>query len=123
MEKKQKKAKKSNLRKYLTDLNLPEKSKLRAVALKYDLKKDKAPKITAVGRGKIAETILKVAEENQIPFYEDPNLTNLLAKLEFDTEIPPALFTMVAEVLAFVYQLEKMSKKRQKIETKYGKKR
>ena len=45
----------------------------------------------------------RIAEENKIPLYEDPELAKLLAKLELDTEIPSELYTLVAEVLFFVY--------------------
>ena len=82
----------------------------RAVALKYDVKKDRAPKIVASGRGRIAEDILKLAEDHEIPFYEDKTLTDLLSKLHFDEEIPGDLYPVVAEVLAFVYQLDQMAK-------------
>jgi type III secretion system FlhB-like substrate exporter len=44
----------------------------------------------------------------------------LLSKLELESEIPPELYTLVAEVLAFVYQLDKLAKKRQKVKQKYG---
>ena len=90
---KQKKVQKRKIRKHVDELDLPEKSKLKAIALKYDVDKDKAPKITASGKGVIAEQILQVAEEYNIPFYEDSNLTNLLAKLDLDSEIPQELFT------------------------------
>ena len=82
----------------------------RAIALKYDVKKDRAPKIVASGRGRIAEDILKLAEEHEIPFYEDKTLTELLSKLHFDEEIPGDLYPIVAEVLAFVYQLDQLAK-------------
>lgn len=114
---------KRQLKKYIDELTLPDKGQLRAVAVKYDVKKDRAPKILASGRGSMAEEILRLAEENQIPFYEDKTLVTLLAKLKFDEEIPPQLYTVVAEVLAFVYQLEKLAKKRQQVKLKFSKKR
>lgn len=87
-------------------------SKVRAIAVKYDAKKGKAPRIVATGRGAVAEQILKLAEDNKIPLYEDSTLTDLLSKLDLDMEIPAELYTMVAEVLAFVYQLDKLAKAR-----------
>ena len=63
----------------------------------------------------VAQKILKVAEENKVPFFEDKSLTDLLAKLDLDVEVPPELFTLVAEVLAVVYQMDKMAKKRSKM--------
>ncbi|RAP33566.1 hypothetical protein DID75_01830 [Candidatus Marinamargulisbacteria bacterium SCGC AG-410-N11] len=97
------------------------KSNRQAIALKYDVDKDKAPKIIATGKGYIADMILQVAEENQVPFYEDENLTQLLSKLDINDEIPGDLYTLVAEVLAFVFQLDKLAKKRKKLKAKYEK--
>jgi len=93
--------------------HLPEEERA-VVALRYDIEKDAAPVILAAGRGQMAEDIMDVAEENQIPFYEDKGLADLLLKLEIDTEVPPELFVLVAEVLAFVFKLEQMSDKREK---------
>ncbi|NBV83073.1 FhlB domain-containing protein [bacterium] len=98
------------LKRHLDELQLPEKKDLRAIAVKYQVGKDKAPKIIATGRASVAEKILELAEENRIPFYEDETLTELLSKLDLNTEIPAELYTLVAEVLAFVYQLDRMKK-------------
>ena len=87
-------------------------TKIKAIAVKYDPKKGKAPRIVATGRGAVAEQILKLAEDNKIPLYEDATLTDLLAKLDLEMEIPAELYTMVAEILAFVYQLDKLAKAR-----------
>ena len=100
------------IRQRLSELKLPEQSKLKAVAIKYDVKKDNAPRIMAAGRGLVADQILKLADEHNVPFCEDPDLVALLSKLQFDYEIPPELYSLVAEVLAFVYELEKLNKKK-----------
>jgi len=89
-----------------------------AIALRYNADKDKAPLILATGRGPIAEEIMRVAEENQIPLYEDPELAQLLGKLELEAEIPPELYVLVAEVLFFVYQLDRMAEKRERLITR-----
>ena len=86
-----------------------------AIALRYDVDKDKAPVIIAAGKGSIAEEIIQLAEENGIPLYEDRGLAELLSKIELDTEIPPDLYILVAEVLFFVYRLERMAEKREKV--------
>ena len=86
-----------------------------AVALRYDIDRDKAPLILASGRGPVANEILRIAEDNKIPLYEDPELAKLLSKLELDTEIPPELYTLVAEVLFFVYKLDRMAEKRERL--------
>ena len=92
-----------------------EQPKRMAVAIRYDVDKDRAPLVLASGRGPIAGEILRIAEENKIPLYEDPELARLLAKLELDAEIPPELYVLVAEVLFFVYQLDKMAEKRERL--------
>jgi flagellar biosynthesis protein len=77
----------------------------KAVALKYDQKKDKSPKVIAKGRGNIAEKIIDIAKEHNVPLYEDKNLIQILEALDLETEIPPELYRAVAEVLAFIYRL------------------
>ncbi|HBC57561.1 MAG TPA: hypothetical protein DCZ03_10400 [Gammaproteobacteria bacterium] len=73
------------------------------VALKYD--RESAPTVTAKGRNLIAEEILRVAEEHQIPIYSDPQLVQLLATIELGDEVPEALYVAVAEVIAFAYRV------------------
>lgn len=74
-----------------------------AVALEYD--GSAAPRITAKGRGEIAQRILALAEENDIPLHEDPDLVTLLSQLDLGMEIPTNLYVAVAEVLAFTYMM------------------
>jgi len=81
------------------------KKKTKAVALKYNKEKDAAPKISAKGRGVIAEKIIETARAHNVPLYEDKNLVQVLEALELETEIPPELYRAVAEVLAFIYRL------------------
>ncbi len=77
-----------------------------AVALVYD-DTTAAPRVTAKGKGYIADEILRLAKENKIPIREEPELVNLLAQLKLDQEIPPALYVAVAEVIAFAFMLRK----------------
>jgi flagellar biosynthesis protein len=79
------------------------KNKSKAVALKYNKDKDAAPKITAKGRGFIAEKIVEAARAHNVPLHEDKNLVQVLEALDLETEIPPELYRAVAEVLAFIY--------------------
>lgn len=74
-----------------------------AVALKYD--GENAPRITAKGSGDLAERIVALAIEHNIPMQENALLANTLAQLELDEEIPPALYLSVAEIIAFAYYL------------------
>jgi len=76
-----------------------------AVALKYHTKKDAAPKLTAKGEGLVAERIIKLAKENQVPIKEDPDLVQILSQVDINKEIPPPVYKVVAELLAFVYKL------------------
>ncbi len=74
-----------------------------AVALCYEGRG--APRVTAKGRGLVAENILKLAREHGVPLHEDPALVSVLAQLELNEEIPPTLYLAVAVVLAFAYGL------------------
>ncbi|MBF0341294.1 MAG: EscU/YscU/HrcU family type III secretion system export apparatus switch protein [Magnetococcales bacterium] len=78
-----------------------------AVALRYQRNQDAAPRVTASGRGLIAETIMKKAREAGITLMEDPDLVDLLGKVPVGDSIPPALYKAVAEVLAYVYRMNK----------------
>ena len=76
-----------------------------AVALKYDAATDHAPRVVAKGRGLVAEKIIALAREQGIPMREDPDLVQMLTQIDLDQEIPPTLYKVVAELLAFVYRL------------------
>jgi len=78
-----------------------------AVALKYRTATDRAPKVTARGMGKIAEKIIEIAKEHHIYIHEDPDMVEILSTLDINEEIPPDLYVVVAELLAFVYSLNK----------------
>lgn len=78
-----------------------------AVGLKYHPESDNSPRVTAKGKGKIAEKIIKIAKEHNIYIHEDPDLIEVLSQLDINDEIPPALYPVVAELLAFVYSLNK----------------
>lgn len=74
-----------------------------AVALQYD--GVSAPKVTAKGSGDLAEQIMAIAEENGIPLHNDLELVKFLASFGLGDEIPPALYRVVAEVIAFAYMV------------------
>lgn len=78
--------------------------KKEAVALKYNSKKDNAPKIVAKGKGKIAENIIEVAKKSGVFIKEDPELIQILSKIDINEEIPPKLYKAVAKILAFIYK-------------------
>jgi flagellar biosynthetic protein FlhB len=84
-----------------------------AVALKYDVKVMKAPEVIAKGMRLIAERIKAIAEENRVPIVENQALAQSLYRTtQINQEIPLELYKAVAELLAFVYNLEKKRKKR-----------
>lgn len=72
-----------------------------AVALRYD--GVNAPRLTAKGSGAVAHQILQLAHKHNIPLHEDPELLELLSRLELGDEIPHALYVAIAEVIAFAY--------------------
>ena len=78
-----------------------------AVALRYKRGSDHAPRLVAKGVGLLAEKILDAAEEAGIPIYQDPDLLALLMTLNIDELIPPEMYIAVAEILAFIYRLDK----------------
>lgn len=86
-----------------------EKAKI-AVALEYT-PGEQAPKILATGRGYVAESIIEKAGEADVPVYEDSKLANTLSKLEIGEMIPPELYTVVAEILVFVDECDKIKGK------------
>jgi flagellar biosynthesis protein len=76
-----------------------------AAALHYDAEKGGAPRVIASGRRKVAEQILAEAKKHNISIYEDTALTAALAGVNLGDEIPPELYRVVAEVIAYVYRV------------------
>ena len=79
----------------------------KAVSIKYEASRDRAPKVTAKGSGRVAERIIELAEKEGIPIQEDPDLVGALMHLDFEEEIPPELYKAVAEILAFAYRMNR----------------
>jgi flagellar biosynthesis protein len=71
-----------------------------AIALEYDFKG--APRVTAKGKGHVAETIVELARKNGVTIEENPVLAEALSQVELDDHIPEALYRAVADVLTFV---------------------
>jgi len=68
---------------------------------------DPAPRLTAKGLGAIAEKIIAAAREAGVPIQEDPDLLALLMTLDIDDYIPPEMYMAVADVLAFIYRVNR----------------
>ena len=77
-----------------------------AVALAYH-EEDGAPKVVAKGRGVLAQAILDRAREAGVYVHESPELVALLMQVDVDSRIPPQLYLAVAELLAWLYRLER----------------
>lgn len=81
-----------------------------AVAIFYE-PGEAAPKILATGKGKVAEKIIETAKENKVPTYKDNKLASTLSKLQIGDMIPPELYEVVAEILVFVDDMDRMKAK------------
>lgn len=79
----------------------------KAAAVAFRPEKDSAPRVTATGRGPVAERILEAARAAGVPVREDPALAEILGRLDPGEEIPPETFRAVAEILAFLYRLDR----------------
>lgn len=89
----------------LTPSNIRKKPKIQtAVAITGGTADDAMPRISAAGRGKLAEQILQLAFDKGIKVREDSALAEMLAKVELDSPIPSEAFLAVAEVLSYVYK-------------------
>jgi len=66
-----------------------------------------APRVVAKGSGLIAEAIIEKARQHGIYVHESRELVALLMQVDLDKQIPPQLYVAVAEVLAWVYRLER----------------
>lgn len=77
-----------------------------AVALAY-AGDDTAPKVVARGRGLVAQAIIDQAHQHGVYVHESKELVTLLMQVDLDTRIPPQLYRAVAELLVWIYRLEK----------------
>lgn len=75
-----------------------------AIALKYD--GTHAPTLTAKGDEELAEEILKIARDYEVPIYENAELVRLLARMELGESIPEELYRTIAEIIAFAWNLK-----------------
>lgn len=75
-----------------------------ALALSYD--GQNAPKVSAKGEDELAQAIIQLALQHEVPIYENATLLQWLSQLDLGDEIPEGMYQIIAEILAFVYQLE-----------------
>ncbi|MDF2840509.1 MAG: flagellar biosynthesis [Clostridia bacterium] len=77
----------------------------KAAALSYR-EGEQAPIVTAIGKGEVADRIIKTAQENDVPIFENEQLVSTLIHLDLGQQIPQELYSVVAEVLVFVSNIE-----------------
>jgi flagellar biosynthesis protein FlhB len=81
-----------------------------AVALKYDPKKMRAPRVLAKGLDLVAQNIRRIAEEHRIPVFESPKLARALYRsTDLNKEIPSGLYVAVAQVLSYIFRLRTLN--------------
>ena len=97
----------------IAESDIPEKPK-QAVAIVYDQNVDNAPRISAKGAGFVADNIIKLGLQHSVPIYQNKTLASMLMALEIDHEIPPELYKVIAEVLAYIYRLDQRIGHREK---------
>ena len=83
------------------------KRRQRAAALRYRPEQSDTPRVTAAGQGRVAEKILEVAEAAGVPIHHDPGLAEVLSRIDPGQEIPPETYRAVAEILAFLYRVDR----------------
>ncbi len=79
----------------------------KAVALRYNQEQDEAPVVVAKGQGFLADKIKELARESGVPIKEDQQLIEYLMALDLYEEIPAQLYAVVAEVLAYIYSMNR----------------
>ena len=79
---------------------------IKAVAMKYQMYEDNAPKVLAKGSGEIAKKILEKAKEYDVSIFQNPELTDLLMNVEVNEEIPSELYQAVVEVFIWLKNTE-----------------
>lgn len=77
-----------------------------AAALHYDESNDNGPKLVARGKGEVARRIIEMAQKNNIPLQEDSSLIGNLIDMDLGDNIPPQLYSVIAEVLLLLEELE-----------------
>lgn len=77
-----------------------------AVALGFDTKIDAAPRILATGKGVLAQKILEIADQEEIPIHKDEDLAQILSMLEQNSLIPIEAYAAVAKILGHIYRYD-----------------
>lgn len=91
---------------------MEEKKIKKAVALEYDMDNGNAPKVTAKGKGSLANNIIQIAQDNEVPIKKDEDLVELLSAIDIDKEIPASMYKAVSEIFAFIYDLTEVQRRK-----------
>ncbi len=83
--------------------------KKKAVALRYDPERDRAPVVVAKGTGELARRIIELAKKENIPIVEDEQMVEALLRIEIFEDIPPVLYEAVARILVFIQEKKKVA--------------
>lgn len=87
----------------------------KAVALQYDQEQTEgAPRLVAVGEGYLAEKIIKIAQEENVPIVEDCEVVSKLVHFPVGAEIPEELYQAVAKILVYLYKLDQEQERKGK---------
>jgi flagellar biosynthesis protein len=78
----------------------------KAVAMKYKVYEDNAPKVIAKGSGEVAKKIIEKAKEYDVSIFQNPELTDMLMNVELDKEVPAELYKAVVEVFLWLRKTE-----------------
>ena len=87
-----------------------EKKVKQAIALEYD-PENEAPTVIASGKGALAERLIEIAKDADVPVHRDDKLADTLSRLDIGEMIPPELYEVVAEILVFVDAMDKIKAK------------
>jgi flagellar biosynthesis protein len=107
---KKEKQKKEDPKREVQKKEEPKKDDRTAVAIEY-VPGEAAPKILATGKGLVADKIVETAKENDVPLYKDDKLADTLSRLKIGDMIPPELYEVVAEILVFVDDMDRLKAK------------
>lgn len=93
---------------YVNQLNRKKANGVTATVIKYEEGSSSPPKVVASGTGHVANKIIAMAKENDIPMQEDPSLIQNLLDLDLGENIPPQLYAVIAEILLLIQEMEKL---------------
>ena len=92
---------------YFNQINRKQLNGPTAAVVRYDEQNDRAPQLVAQGTGDVARKIIETAKKNDIHLQEDESLVSHLLDIDLGDSIPPQLYTVIAEILLLLEELDK----------------